>query len=169
MQARAIRIDGDIAYVPLTQGYTATIDAADVSLVDGVNWRALAKPLAHAVYAVRTDRSGGKTRAILLHRVIMGDPEGLEIDHRNGDGLNNRRANLREATRAQNRRNQRLSRANTSGFKGVSFDGRRSKWQAYININDKQRNLGLYATPEAAHAAYCAASAKLHGEFGRTA
>jgi hypothetical protein len=167
MKARPIRIDGDVAYITLTKGYTAIIDAADVPLVEGCNWFAFVKP--RSVYAVRSDYSTGKLLAIRMHRVIMGDPEGLEIDHRDGDGLNNRRDNLREATNAQNNHNQRIRSDNTSGYKGVSWYGPSGKWLAYIKVNGKQRHLGYHATPEQASAAYAKASAKLHGEFGRTA
>jgi hypothetical protein len=85
------------------------------------------------------------------------------------DGLDNRRANLRIATHQQNNHNHRISKNNTSGFKGVTWFERSKKWVAQINMNGKKIHLGLHGTPEAAHAAYAAASAKLHGEFGRTA
>lgn len=167
MKPRPIRIDGDVAYVPLTKGYEAVIDAADVPLVGQYNWCAAVKP--HTVYARRTDGSTGKERTVLLHRVLMGEPDGLEVDHRDGDGLNNRRDNLRVATNAQNQHNQRTRNDNSSGFKGVSWYGRGKKWQVRIKLNGKQRHIGYHATPEEAHAAYAAASERLHGDFGRIA
>jgi hypothetical protein len=166
MKPRPIRIDGEIAYVPLTQGYTAVIDAADAPLVGQYNW--CAEVQSRAVYARRTDRSGVKQRSVLMHRVLMGAPNGLEVDHIDGNGLNNRRDNLRTATKAQNVRNQRTRSDNTSGLKGVSWDGRNSKWKAQIKFNGKRHHLGRHNTPEQAYAAYCAASSRLHGEFGRT-
>lgn len=164
---RPIRIEGKVAYVPLSRGYEAIIDAADVPLVESYNWCAMVD--GHTVYAVRTDYTGPKQRKVYLHRLIMGEPEGLQVDHRDGNGLDNRRANLREATPSQNLHNQRLSRANTSGYKGVEWHKAKGKWRARIMINGKQRYLGLFATAEDAYAAYCKASAELHGEFGRTA
>lgn len=163
---RLIRIEGDIAYVPLTQGHEAVIDAADVPLVDGFNWCARVVP--NTVYAVRTDRLGAKPREVSLHRVLMGDPDGLEVDHRDRNGLNCRRQNLRAATHAQNAMNRAVQSNNTSGFKGVSWHKAKGKWRAEIKVGGKKRHLGSFHAPEDAHAAYCKASTELHGDFGRT-
>tara|TARA_R110000744_G_scaffold69841_1_gene141532 strand:+ start:103 stop:606 length:504 start_codon:yes stop_codon:yes gene_type:complete len=166
MKIRPIRICGDVAYVTLTQGYTAIIDAADVPLVEGYNW--YVKHSGYTVYAHRNDYSGTKPRTVIMHRTILGDPEELEVDHRDGEGINNRRSNLRAATRAQNQQNTRISSANTSGFKGVSLHGVSGKWRVRISLNGNSTDLGLFGSPEEAHAAYCRASEKYHGEFGRT-
>ena len=164
---RQIRIEGDLAYIPLTLGYEAVIDAADVSLVDKWNWCALVTPW--SVYAKRSVRTGPKSRSILLHRVLMGEPTGLEVDHRCGNGLNNCRNNLRIATNAQNQHNQRTSIRNSLGLKGVGWHKASGKWRSTIMLHGKRKHLGLFDTPEAAHAAYAEASAELHGEFGRVA
>lgn len=166
-RVRQIRIEGDIAYVPLTQGYEATIDAADLRLVEGYNWYAEARR--HSVYARRDDQDGQSRIRVYLHRKICGCPDGLQVDHIDGDGLNNRRNNLRAVTAEQNARNQRVKPKNKSGFKGVSWSKRDAKWRAFIRASGMHLGLGSYDTPEAAHAAYCKASAELHGEFGRTA
>lgn len=96
---RPIRFAADIAYVPLTRGYEAVIDADDAELVGRWNWIAHVKPCKRGegvqVYAVRTEYGGEKRRYIRMHRLIAGTPEGMETDHRDGDGLNNRRGNLR--------------------------------------------------------------------------
>ena len=165
-QIRPIRVEGNIAYVPLTQGYEAIIDAADALKIASWNWYALAKPT--AVYAVRGDTSTGKRREVRLHRAIMTGLDGLEVDHINGDGLDNRRSNLRAATHAQNSRNSRTPKNNTSGFKGVILDKPTGKWRAQIRLDGAQKHLGYFVTPEDAHTAYCKASAELHGEYGRT-
>ena len=162
---RPIAIEGKLARIPLTKGHVATIDAADVPLVEAWNWYALVGEW--AVYAVRGEKIGGKWRSIRLHRVIMSPPDGIEVDHISGDGLDNRRANMRQATTAQNQHNQRTRRDNTSGFKGVSWDRGGQKWQAHIKINGKSFKLGCHDTPESAHDAYAEASARLHGDFGR--
>jgi hypothetical protein len=164
-KVRPIRIEGQVAYVPLTQGYEAVIDAEDAPLVSGWNWYARVQPGGN--YAIRTDGSSGKRICVHLHRFIMDAPDGLEVDHIDGDGLNNRRCNLRLATRSQNMRNQRLNSRNTSGFKGVSWDKRDKKWLAYIKVYRKKIHLGSFDTPEDAHAAYCDAAARLHGEFAK--
>lgn len=163
---RPIRVEGNLAYVPLTQGRVAIIDAADVHLVEGFNWYAMKNR--NTFYAQRTDRSGTKQRTVLMHRVIMGEPDGLDVDHEGGNGLNNRREKLRVATKSQNQHNQRKSRANTSGLKGVYWDKSQGKWRAQIQLGGKKKHLGRFDTPEQAYADYCAASAKYHGEFGRT-
>lgn len=164
---RAIRIEGDVAYVPLTKGYEAVIDAADVPLVDGFNW--CAQVQSHTVYAIRRDCSGPTPSTVRMHRAIISEIDGLEVDHRDGNGLNNRRNNLRESTKAQNQQNSRIRRNNTSGFKGVCWDKASGKWMASIKANGKRRTLGRFTTPDVAHAAYVMASRALHGEFGRIA
>ena len=162
---RQIRIVGNLAYVPLTRGYEAIIDAADVPMVAGFNWYAQVK--LHTAYAVRNGYSGPNHREVRMHRTIMGEPDGMDVDHCDGDGLNNRRANLREATRKQNTHNQRTRSSNTSGFKGVTWHKAGGKWQAQIMMDGRKRHLGLFDTPEAAHEAYVSASKDLHGNFGR--
>ncbi len=166
MKIKPIRIDGDIAYVPLTKGYEAVIDAVDVPLVAGFNW--CANKDKHVVYAIRTDLSGVKRRGTSIHRTILGEPAGMCVDHIDRDGLNNRRANLRVATPEQNRHNSKMLCTNTSGLKGVHWRDDQKKWRAQITVAGKKKNLGYFPTKEEAHAAYCKASQELHGEFGRT-
>lgn len=85
------------------------------------------------------------------------------VDHINGDPLDNRIANLREADNALNMQNQRRpNRANKSGYLGVCFNKRAGKWQAAIGVEKKVRYLGLYQSPEAAHQAYLTAKRELH-------
>jgi hypothetical protein len=110
---------------------------------------------------------GGKR--CFLHRVIA-DRAGIggpEVDHVNCDGLDNRRANLRAATRLQNSRNVRCRADSRSGLKGVSWYERIGRWQARIKVDRKEKYLGSFATAEEAHAAYAKASLTFHGEFGR--
>lgn len=166
-RVRPIRIDGNVAYVTLSRGYEAVIDAADVPLVEGYNWSAVVCPNAvYAAHKLPKDQQGN-ARTILMHRVIMGDPKGLYVDHVDRDALNNRRHNLRTATRSQNQHNRRKCSKSVSGLKGVHWDQSRQKWNARIMLHRRSIYLGAYLTPEAAHAAYCEASARLHGEFGR--
>jgi hypothetical protein len=165
---RPIRIKGREAFVTLTKGYVAVIDAADVPLVEGFNWTALVRP--HTVYAYRRLTIAGHSGpCLLLHRVILGIEGDRQGDHIDCDGLNNRRANLRIATRSENQRNQRRSRTNTSGVKGVTWDIGTQKWRAQIKSDSGPRYLGVFQNIEDAVAAYATASEKLHGEFGRLA
>ena len=164
---RPIRIEGNIAYVPLSQGYEAIIDADDVALVDKFNWCVM-KQSGKPNYAMtRKNGPNIKNRTIRMHRFIVDAPDGFFVDHIDGDGLNNRRENLRMATHFENARNQKKPKNNTSGFKGVT-KAKHNKWMARINYNGRSVFLGLYTTAEEAHFAYSEASRKLHGLFGRT-
>ena len=91
----------------------------------------------------------------------------VHIDHRDLDNSNDRWSNLREATNAENGRNARKHKNNTSGLKGVTLDTMTQQWRAQIMVDRKQVYLGLFDCPAAAHLTYVVASAKLHGEFGR--
>jgi hypothetical protein len=92
-----------------------------------------------------------------------------DIDHIDGNKLNNSWSNLRSALHQQNQCNIKRRSDNTSGFKGVSFHAGAGKWMAMVMKDSKSHYLGLYETPEAAHAAYCKAAADLHGAFFRSA
>lgn len=167
---RHIRIEGDFAYVPLTKGYEAIIDTVDAPLVEGANWFALVKVRSdgsiRSVYAVRSSkRENGKQSAIWMHRVIASTPFGMETDHRDGDGLNNRRSNLRTATIEQNRQNARLRIDNRSGAKGVTWSRKEKKWRATIKANKETKRLGYFSKLEDAAEAYAKASLRLHGDF----
>lgn len=109
----------------------------------------------------------------LAHRLawfwMIGEWPINEIDHRNSIRDDNRFAELREATDTQNKRNARISRANTSGLKGASFDKRRGRWRAQIHDAGKQRYLGTFNTAVEAHAAYCKAAMDIDPDFWRTA
>lgn len=93
----------------------------------------------------------------------------LHIDHVDGDGLNNSLSNLREATVSENLRNRGKQANNKSGYKGVSWEKKYSKWKAQITVHGCRRHVGYYATREDAHAAYIKAAELLHGEFRRSA
>lgn len=88
-----------------------------------------------------------------------------EIDHKNRDRGDNRLCNLREATRTQNQANVGKRSDNTSGFKGVSFHKRKGRWQAQGRVHGRTKFFGYHATPEAASAAYVAATRAIHGDF----
>jgi len=91
------------------------------------------------------------------------------IDHIDLDKSNNRIANLRPATRSQNQANKRISSRNKTGFKGVHWSERYKRFIAQIEKNNKNKCLGHFKTAEEAHAAYCKAAEKIHGEFARAA
>lgn len=167
-KVRPIRIEGNVAFVQLTMGYEAVIDAVEAPLVGQWNWTALLQPHSNTVYAYRHDCSGPKKRNVRMHRLIAGDPPGLDVDHRDGNGLNNRRSNLRAATKSQNAHNARLSRRNSSGAKGVYWSNRAQRWIVEIRLHGQRHYVGTFVRLDDASSAYASASARLHGEFGRT-
>jgi len=153
---------GSTVRVKLTRGKWAIIDAADADSVLQFRWSVTVTP--HGSYAMRMN-AGNKYSA--LHRFIMGEPEGLEVDHIDGDTLNNSRSNLRVATSRQNGQNTRLASTNRSGFKGVYFSNSNGKWIARISINNRGKTLGLFDDPIEAALAYDEAVRIEAGEFGR--
>ena len=98
---------------------------------------------------------------------VLGRWPEAEIDHKDGNRLNNRWDNLREASHNENMWNMKRRRDNASGFKGVTWDKHRRKWTAHIKIDGRHIRLGLFRTPEAAHEAYKAKAIELFGEFAR--
>jgi hypothetical protein len=115
----------------------------------------------------------GIRRKMYVHRLValahIPNPDfKTQVDHVHGDVTDNRACALRWATHAENMRNSRRPRHNTSGFKGVYFEKARCKWRADISVDGRRRNLGLFDTVEAAGRAYDEASRRLHGEFSRT-
>jgi len=139
------------------------VDECDAWLLDAHRWQAVYCKPGQCYYVMAS--MGGKT--IYLHRMIMDPPPGMTVDHINGDPLDNRRCNLRLATRSQNQMNRRTQSNNTSGFKGVSLFKRTGKYRAYIMVAGKETHLGYFATAEEASAAYQAALAMHHGDFAR--
>jgi hypothetical protein len=143
------------------------------TLVDDLDYEALnrykwcAAETEGKLYVVRTIRVNGKRKPLRLHVSIMGQVEGREIDHRSGDTLDNQRHNLRHCTHKENGRNRKLGTTNTSGYKGVSWKKRDSKWRACIQLNGKLIHLGSFTCLMKAARAYNTAASKYFGEFAR--
>ncbi len=106
---------------------------------------------------------------VYLHRLLLKPPDGYFVDHINMDRLDNRRCNLRVATKAQNSYNRPARTDNTSGYKGVWLrcDAKTKAWIAEIRVNGKKVHIGTYSTKEAAALAYNDAAKKYHGVFAR--
>ena len=105
-----------------------------------------------------------------LHRVIWAHQFGywpIDVDHRDGDGLNNQLKNLRECTDSQNLGNQQVAQHNRSGFKGVGWFKPKQKWRARIKFHQREYCLGYFHDPKVAHEAYLAKARELFGEFAR--
>lgn len=165
---RPITVDGNIAYVPLTQGYVCQIDAKSVPLVDGANWCSVVKRRSdgsvRAVYAA----SSINGRLVYMHNVLMKPPLKMLVDHIDCDGLNNTFENMRLASNKQNTRNSRTPIHSTTGVKGVHFNKKDKRWQAHIRVDGKRIHLGMFGSLEDAKKKYQDASKKLFGDFART-
>lgn len=160
---RPIRVVGNDAFVPLTLGLEAIIDASDAAAIGQFNWSARKRNA--TAYAFSWDGQ----KSIRLHRVLLGDAcVGFDVDHINGNGLDNRRANLRVATRSENMRNRGAQSNSRTGVKGVHIDRRSGRFRAVIGLNGHLISLGFFGSVEAAAAAYAEAAARLHGAFART-
>lgn len=121
-------------------------------------------------YAISTNVIQTDYKTVYLHRYLMSDYDiqGKEIDHINNNTHDCRIKNMRVTTRAQNGRNQIVKRSNnTTGFKGVSYIKRSSKYMAYIMIDHKMIYLGMFINKIMAAMAYNTAAVKYHGEYAR--
>jgi hypothetical protein len=154
--------------VPLANGRgVALVDDEDYELVSPYTWVLHKKGAQN--YAIHRYQEGGKRRSLRMHRLIL--PTVPLIDHADGNGLNNTRANLRQADRSRNGFNIRPERRDTksSRFKGVDFNRSARPvsrpWRAMIQAFGKRHYLGHFATPEEAAQAYDAGARQYHGEF----
>jgi len=162
-----IVVVGDLALIELTKGHTAVIDADDFDTIRDYKWRSSkGKGTNYACSGLRLD--DGRVKTLFLHRLLMKPSKGFVVDHINGDGLDNRRSNLRVVTVAQNNLNSRVRSDSTTGIKGAYYDKRKGSYYSHIKRGDKRIYLGTFSTAEEAADAYAKASRELHGEFGRT-
>lgn len=149
--------------IELTRGQVALVDDADAPALLPHSWCVLP---AHrsGFYAVRAIGPG---QIVSMHRQIMGLPQSRtpHVDHRDGDGLNNQRANLRIATVSQNHANSRKPRCGTNRFKGVTRSTHGKPWQARIVVLQRAYWLGRFHTEEEAARAYDVAAREHFGEF----
>jgi hypothetical protein len=149
--------------ITLSQGKVALVDDEDAALVLERPWFAARGRSGRDDLWYAATKILGET--VFMHQLLM---PGLKIDHRNGDGLDNRRSNLREATRKQNQGNLgKIRRPTTSRYKGVSWHRRGKKWAAQIHANGETRYLGLFTAEEDAAEAYNRAAFAEWGEFAR--
>ena len=164
-----IPIGPSIAYVPLTSGYYALIESDDAAWAGQWNWFALqaGRPGCRYIAAARVESIDGHRIIFLMHTALLGLGKGDKTaDHIIlGNMLDNRRNNLRPATRCDQARNKRTYRNNTSGYKGVWWHKDVGKWWAYIRVEGKTKSLKFHSTKELAYAAYCEAAARYHGDF----
>lgn len=152
--------------IVLTQGKVAKVDDCDFEWLSQWEWHANKKTTKSTYYAMRNVRTEDKKqRTVLMHRLIMDAPPESQVDHRDGDGLNNQRDNLRLATGNQNNCNAGIRRDNSSGYKGVGWLKGNGKWRARIRVNGRSVFLGYFDDKEEAARAHDRAARELHGEF----
>ena len=162
---RLIRYSYAFRRIPLSQGKFAIVDPDDYHRLAGFKWRLCRTKGKNVLYAERSIRlPNGKYSRILMHRRLIYVPDGYVIDHINGDGLDNRKANLRIATVAQNAWNSK-KRNSASGYKGVWFDKNKRLWRAAIVCNRKRIHVGYFKNKLDAANAYDNAARKYHKDF----
>jgi hypothetical protein len=146
----------------------AIVDDDDVERVNRYRWSYCPN---RNGYAVRRAPKGSKPTMIPMARFIMNAPPDKWVDHIDGNTLDNRKSNLRLCTQAQNQMNMRMSRRNTSGYRGVVFDKRPHQqnrpWQATVSFKGKPVYVGCFATPEEAARAFDKKALELRGEFAQ--
>lgn len=150
--------------IPLTQGKFAIVDDGDYEELSQYKWYFHAE--GKTGYAIRQIRlSSGKWSSVKMHRQIMEATPENEIDHIDGNGINNRRSNLRFCSRSENMRNISVRKDSLTGYKCVARSGR--KWYAYISVNGRRQYLGIFPNRELAALAYNQAAIKYRGDFAR--
>ena len=148
----------------ILKGKVIHIDDEDMHILSKYNWYINSSDNIR-YYVVAKVYNKGKVTNIKLHRILLNPPRNLYIDHINGNGLDNRKSNLRVCTNQQNQRNARKKRTASSIYKGVSFVKARSKFRAYIVVNNKQTGLGQFSNEIDAAKAYDQKAKELFGEF----
>lgn len=150
----------------LGAGEWTILDVADFYRFGNLNWSLNGnKKKFYAVSGIKD--KDGNFKMVRLHRLIMNAPKHLLVDHKKGNSLDNRRANLRTATRSQNMFNTKKRENTSSRFVGVSFDKRYGVWEAYITHRRKKRFLGYFKKEVDAARAYDTSAKKYRGDFAR--
>jgi hypothetical protein len=160
-----VYVGGGVVRFPLADGRYCLIDETDVPLADEYLWNVFAPCPKYHRHTSYVRANAHRRTTVLLHNLLLGC---VGVDHHNGDGLDNRRINLRPATQTQNNANTRLHQHNTSGVKGVRFNKASGKWCAYVHINRRQLHLGSFASREEAIVARERAAWECWGEFAAT-
>lgn len=145
--------------IPLSQGKITLVDDEDYEYLNQWKWTYTEG------YAFRMARIGSKRKHTKMHRVIMNTPGDMQTDHINGNGLDNRRANLRICTATENKRYSLRRSDNTSGHKGVTWHVGHQKWQARITVDQERIHLGYFTAIEEAVKFYKVAAEAYHGDF----
>lgn len=157
--------------IKLTQGQTAKVDSEDFYRVSKHKWCAGWTPHSRSFRAMRRvilDWRQNRGMTVLMHREIVKAKEGEEVDHINGDSLDNRKHNLRKCTGSQNRRNRVGHKLHSSKYKGVSWHKTEEKWRARVYCDKKLVFEGRFKDELEAAKAYDREAKKFHKDFART-
>lgn len=163
-------VDGKlIAAIDILHGQFAVVDASDLPVANLYPYWTSHKTRSGTIYVRTSIFTDGKKKEIQLGRLLLGLKSGdiRQADHKNGNGLDNRRSNLRIATNQQNCCNKTYGGFGISRLKGVTWHAPTRQWRARIGVGMKRLHLGLFPTKEAAFKAYRAAQKQYHGEFAR--
>ena len=151
--------------IKLTRGQVALVDDADFELLNQYKWSlAIGSNAGYSFYA----KTRIKNKTVYMHRMILNPTDKQTVDHDNGNGLDNRRSNIRLCNSSQNQANRGRQKNCNSGFKGVSWHKEQRKWVAWIQFSKKHIYLGRFDNKIGAAVAYDNAAIKYHGEFART-
>ncbi len=156
--------------IVLSRGTVAIVDDEDYQMLRLIRWHVMRS--GKSAYARTATWGESVLGHSLMHRVIMGNPVGKDVDHINGNGLDNRKANLRICTTSENLHNadkQRTWRGKgtSSAFKGVYWHSRAKKWAASLACDGKNVHLGLFESEKAAALAFNQVAVSLFGDFAR--
>ena len=153
--------------IQLTQGKVAVISDWRFDFISQWEWSAIKKPEANTWYAARREKQDGVWKTIYMHKEILKVPDDMEVDHKDGDGLNNIDDNLRASTHVQNMQNRRIHKNNKTSYKGV-VKTKSGKFGARLRLNGKRVLDKTFPTAIEAALAYDAKARELFGEFAKT-
>lgn len=159
-------IENNTIKMYLTQGLFTILDAKDYPKIRQYKWYARKTP--YTFYASTNVNNSGKRKTIQLHRAITDAPIGMEVDHKDRNGLNNTRANLRVCTKEENQHNASIRKDNTSGFKGIYWMKSSSAWAVSIQAYGKRIYCGIYKSKNEAILVRDKKIRELHKDFAKT-
>lgn len=151
--------------IPLTKGMIATVDDSDYEWLSKFKWCANWNEHSKSYYAVRNSGKENKYKKQYMHRLIMNAKPDEQVDYIHHNTLDNRREELRICDNSQNNINQGMNKSNTSGYRGVSWNKKVKKWDAYITCNKKHIHVGTYSDIVDAAEAYNKKALELFNEF----
>jgi hypothetical protein len=151
--------------ITISQNQSVKVDDSDYDYLNQYKWHLTSKGYAARRVHYPSTRANQVAKIFLMHRILAFADRGYQVDHINGDKLDNQKSNLRLCNASQNQSNRRLQSNNTSGYKGVHYNKPQNNWRARVVVNRKTINLGGFSTPELAAEAYNLKAKELHGEF----